>query len=140
NPVLNPDGSPVTAATGPDGTYSFPGVARDVYTVAVDVPPGLELVGPEQLPADATAGDVTGVDFQLTTVTPPTPPVPPTPVPPTPVPPVPPTSAAPLPVAPPTTPTTPAAEAPQLAATGTGNAGQLALVGPGLLALGATLV
>lgn len=136
NPVLDASGNPVTTTTAADGSYAFPGVARDLYTVRVVPPPGTEVVGSDELPADATSGDATDVDFLLQVPAPPTTTPPPTSAPPTSAPPT--SSAAPLPVAPPST--APSAPVPQLAATGTSNASGLAVAGLGLLALGVAMV
>lgn len=64
-PVLSASGAPVTATTGPDGSYAFPGVARGDYIVALDVPKGFAATGPDRRSADASSGDATHVDFVL---------------------------------------------------------------------------
>ncbi|MBB5785433.1 carboxypeptidase regulatory-like domain-containing protein [Jiangella mangrovi] len=65
--LTSPGGEVVaTAVTGDDGGYVFEGVAPGEYDVTMTVPDGLFPVGPTELPADAVAAEVTGVDFDLT--------------------------------------------------------------------------
>ena len=49
--------------TAADGTYRFPAVPSTAYVVEVLAPSGAEVVGAAVMSADATLGDVVGVDF-----------------------------------------------------------------------------
>jgi len=69
-PVVDAAGNPVTTTTALDGTYSIPEVVAAGYRVAVVAPAGYEVVGDTTRSADASAGDVTGVDFVLRTTAP----------------------------------------------------------------------
>jgi hypothetical protein len=71
--LLDADGNEIaTTATIADGTYAFINVPATAYRVEVVPPAGYQVVGAAQLDADATAGDVTDVDFVLALVPPPT--------------------------------------------------------------------
>ncbi|HEY3139836.1 MAG TPA: LPXTG cell wall anchor domain-containing protein [Acidimicrobiales bacterium] len=137
-PVTDPAGNPVTATPGPGGQYTFPGVAPNTYQVVVTPPPGYEVVGAATRDADASAGDIPGVDFLLCETPPPTTTTttttPPTPPPPTPAP-----TEAPAPGARPGTNTVPPGR--RLPATGAGSSTlSSGLIGLGLLTVGALLL
>lgn len=65
--LTGPGGEVVaTTTTDVDGAYVFEGVATGEYDVTMTVQDGLYAAGPTELPADAVAAEVTGVDFDLT--------------------------------------------------------------------------
>jgi hypothetical protein len=59
-----------TAAPLADGTYSFANVVAAADIVEVVPPAGFEVVGDARQPADASAGDVFGLDFVLRAIPP----------------------------------------------------------------------
>ena len=64
--LFDADGNFATFVSGgPDGSYLFDDVPPGVYTVRIFPGRRVEVVGPQECLRDATAGDVTGVDFLI---------------------------------------------------------------------------
>jgi hypothetical protein len=64
-PILDPTGSQVTITPTADGSFNVPNAVATAFSVAVVPPDGYQAVGTDRLSADATSGDLAGLDFVL---------------------------------------------------------------------------
>lgn len=72
DPVIGRDGTPTTATTTADGSFTFPAVGPGQFTLDVEPMPG-RTSRPDSVPVDTTAGAVSDVRFEVGMLTSPEP-------------------------------------------------------------------